>query len=139
MRNTRAARPRIGGFTLIELMVAVVVIGILVAVAWPSYQDSVRKSHRADAQALLMDLAQQEQRYFLDARSYADLATLNPTIPPSVSSYYGTPAITIPAGATPPTFSISISPTGSQAGDSCGTLTIDSAGNKTSSSGSNCW
>ncbi len=127
------------GFTLVELLIAVVVVGILAAVAWPSYQDSLRKSHRADAQAFLMDLAQQEQRYFLDARAYASFTTLNPTVPAAVSGYYATPVVTIPSGATPPTFSISISPTGAQAADSCGTLTIDSSGNKTSSSGSNCW
>ncbi|HEX8963610.1 MAG TPA: type IV pilin protein [Rhodocyclaceae bacterium] len=140
-RNYSKPAQRAAGFTLIELLVAVVVVGILAAVAWPSYQDSMRKSHRADAQALLMDIAQQEQRYFLDARAYAPMATLNPTIPTSVSNYYDTPVVTIPAGATPPTFSISIAPTatGSQAGDSCGTLTLDSSGNKTSSSGSNCW
>ncbi|MGE5466454.1 MAG: type IV pilin protein [Ignavibacteria bacterium] len=139
MKGNRAAAPRMGGFTLIELLVVIVIIGLLVGVAWPSYQESVRKGHRADAQAFLMDLAQQEQRYFLDARSYApDLATLNASAPASVSAYYATPTFTVTAG-TPPTFSISIAPTGGQAGDSCGTLTIDSSGNKTSSSGSNCW
>lgn len=132
-------QPRSAGFTLVELMIAVMVVGILAAVAWPSFQDSVRKGHRADAQAFLMELAQQEQRYLLDARAYANsLAALSASVPASVASHYQSPVFTVTAG-TPPTFSISITPTGSQASDSCGTLTIDQAGNKTSSSGSNCW
>ena len=120
-------------------MIVVVVIGILAAVAMPSYRDYVRRGNRSEAQATLMDLAQKEQQYFLDARSYAGtVAALSTTIPASVSNHYGAPAITVSAG-TPPTFSISMVPSGDQANDACGTLTIDSVGNKTSSSGSNCW
>ena len=52
------------GFTLIELMIAVAIVGILAGIAYPSYQDSVRKSRRADAQGALLGFANAMERYF---------------------------------------------------------------------------
>ena len=76
---------------------------------------------------------------YFPARAYASsVSALNASVPASVTSHYGTPSFTVSTG-TPPSFSISFTPTGAQANDACGTLTIDSAGSKTSSSGSNCW
>ena len=64
-QNTRA------GFTLIELMVAIAIIGILAAIAFPSYQDSIRKSKRAEGKAALLDLQNRLERYFIDKNTYA--------------------------------------------------------------------
>src|SRR2546430_1240950 len=58
------------GFTLIELMITVVVIAILAAIAYPSYQDHLRKGRRASAQAFMVDAANRQQQYLLDARNY---------------------------------------------------------------------
>lgn len=57
------------GFTLIELMIAVAVVGILAAIAYPSYQDSVRKSRRADAKSALLDAAH-ERTVFTENNQY---------------------------------------------------------------------
>lgn len=122
------------GFTLIELMIVVIVIGILAAVAYPSYQSYILKGNRASAQAFLMDAAQRQAQYFLDNRAYApDLATLFGTatpVPSTVSKYYGTPVVATSAGP-PPTFLITATPQGTQARENEPTLTIDQAGTKT--------
>ena len=124
--------------TLIELMITVVIVAILAAVAYPSYENQLRKGRRASAQTFIVDLASREQQYLLDARSYAIGATAlaqlgypnEAAIPTDVSRYY---TITIgPAAATtPPTFTITATPkTGtSQVPD--GALTLDSTGAKT--------
>lgn len=79
------------GFTLIEIMVVVALIGILTAIALPSYWNSVMKSRRSSAQSALLDLASREARYYTANNAYiADLPTLGfPT---------GTTAVPVPDG-----------------------------------------
>jgi type IV pilus assembly protein PilE len=62
------------GFTLIELMIAVAVVGILASIAYPSYTDHVRRTRRADAQGALMGLANAMERYFTQNSTYCDAA-----------------------------------------------------------------
>jgi type IV pilus assembly protein PilE len=118
------------GFSLVEVLIVVAIVAILAAIAWPAYQSQVRKGHRADAQAYMLDLANKEQQYLLDARSYATggtaIADLNATPPTSVSNFY---TVSIAAGATTPSFVITATPTGTQVPD--GTLTLDNTGQKT--------
>ena len=123
---------RARGFSLIELIITVVIVAIIAAIAYPSYQDHLRKGRRGSAQAFMMDLANREQQYLLDARSYATgagaLTSLNVTVPSDVASFY---TVTIDPGATAsqPTYTITATPLGVQASD--GALTLDDSGNKT--------
>ena len=124
-------RHRKRGFTLIELMIVVAIVGILALVAWPSYEIQMRKSRRASAQSHLMDIAARQQQYLLDQRQYAaNLTALNMTTPGDVSTYY-TITVTPDNAATPPTYSATAAPTGGQASDPAGTLGITNTGVKT--------
>jgi type IV pilus assembly protein PilE len=147
------------GFTLIELMIAVAIIGILSSIAIPSYQDSVKKSRRADAKAALLGLANALERRFTETNSYCDVgggtgtavtdcgtATLDTgtpttiyTVPTETAGFY---TVTISA-ATTTTYTLSAVPAGAQSGDRCGTLTLTGTGAKTfSGSGltvAECW
>jgi type IV pilus assembly protein PilE len=126
------------GFTLIELMIVTVIVAILLAIAVPSYAIFMKQSRRGSAESILMDIAQREQQYLIDARAYApDVVTLNTTIPVDVSGYYNiqicqtTAGACNPPGGAPPTFAVIATPIAGtpQVGDPV--LTIDNTGAKT--------
>ena len=123
---------RTRGFTLLEVMIVCVIVGILAAIVLPAYQNQVRKSRRASAQSHLMEIAAKQHAYFLDTRgSYTtSLSTLHLTTPADVATNF---TISIATAAGPPaTFTATASPTGSQVNDlgSGVNLTIDSTGAK---------
>jgi type IV pilus assembly protein PilE len=66
------------GFTLIELMITVAIVGVLAAVAYPAYTDQVRKGRRADARAAVMSLLQQQERYMTQRNTYKDFTFAAP-------------------------------------------------------------
>lgn len=77
------------GFTLIELMITVAIVGILAAIAYPSYTAQVQKSRRADAQVALQEIAQRQEAYFLRNRSYAKDVTQLGYSATSADAQYG--------------------------------------------------
>ncbi len=120
---------RFPGFTLLELMIAIAVIGILASIAYPSYRGYLTRAHRSAAQQYMLELANLQEQFLLDARAYATLGGLNTTLPDDVANFYQV-AITVNNAATPPSFLITATPKAGtvQAGDS--TLTLNSSGQK---------
>ena len=118
------------GFTLIELMITVAIIGILAAIALPSYSEYVKKANRRAAQAEMMDISNRQQQFLFANRSYADKTTLESSgfgLPTDVSAKYSY-AVTVNNTATPPTYTITFTSTGSQASD--GNLSLNNNGKK---------
>lgn len=128
------------GFTLIEMMIVVVILAILAAIALPSYQKYVLRSHRAEGQALLSEAAARQERYFAQNNSYASsAAALNMTSYVASLQYYGLAISNVGAS----TYTLTATATGSQARDSeCLTLTLDQAGTRGATgtgTASSCW
>jgi prepilin-type N-terminal cleavage/methylation domain len=144
---------REAGFTLVELMIVVVVATILAAIAYPAYTNQVRKSRRADAQAVLVAFGNAMERYFTTNVTYLGAATggantgaprIFATEAPLDGSikYYD---LTI-QGATATTYTLRATPKGTQVGD--GILELTGAGfrgwdrngnGSTSDAGENIW
>lgn len=125
------------GFTLMEVMIVIVVVGILAAIAIPAYTAQVRKSRRAEAQAVLISIGARQQQMLLDTRGYvATVADLSVSVPDSVSLYY-TLALTAD-NTTVPTFTATATPVTAsrQNDDSCGAMSLDQTGKRMPSS---CW
>jgi type IV pilus assembly protein PilE len=127
-----ASRRQVRGFTLIELMITVAIVGILSMVAYPSYLGYIQKGKRATAQAGLMELASKEQTYLLDRRSYtATLVDLGFIVPQPIANDY-TYSIVVDNAATPPTFTATAKPVSTaQKAKGEADLTINNIGTKT--------
>lgn len=127
------------GFTLIELMVAVVIVAILASIAVPSYNESVRKSRRAQAKADLLELAQMAERHFTVNTSYQNFSV--PSGMENSPRGGGAVSYTISSTSDAATFTLTATPVNAQANDRCGTLTVNHQGRRTNSAGeyAECW
>ena len=142
---TGGRRAGAGGFSLIELMVVVAVIGILVGIAWPSYTNYVKRANRSQAQQLMLEIANREQQYIIDARAFASIigsgtGGLNIgskdgwTCATTCTNGKYTVTVAADNTAAPPTFAITADPgTGVQASDGC--LALNSINTKTRKTG----
>lgn len=135
MKNMKSAQP---GFTLIELMIVVAIIGILAAIAYPGYQEYAMRANRAEARSILLENAQMLERHFTTSNDYSSFGGLIGQSPKTGTAKY---AITVAGTAT--TYTLTAAPEGAMASDSkCGTMTLDNTGAKTKSGSETveyCW
>jgi type IV pilus assembly protein PilE len=134
-RTSFLSSRRIGGFTLVELMITVVVLAIIVGIAVPSYQQQVRKSRRADARNAILDLAGREERFLSISNSYSQIpADMGyGGFPVTVSNGYYQLTVTVPdvinQPGVPNSYLITATSFGPQVGDTdCGTFTVNQLG-----------
>ncbi len=131
------------GFTLIELMIAVAIIGVLAAVAYPNYKNSVQKSRRADAQAALVGLSGFMERFFTENNRYdQDVGGTAVSLPFTTSPRSGGAFYNLSLSAVGnATFTLQAVPVsgGPQVDDDCGTMTLNQAGTKTTTGTAGCW
>lgn len=132
-RTVPAARRNVRGFTLIELMIVVLVIGVLAAIAMASYQFAVVKARRGDAQSCMQQHAQLMERFYTVNMTYA--AAPAPDCDATVDPFY-----TVTFNGTPDarTYTIRAVPTTRQRDTRCGTLEMTHTGARTPLT-AGCW
>ncbi len=136
-----------GGFTLIELMVAVGIVAILASVAVAMYTSQVRQSRRTDARSALLDLAGREEKLFSTTNAYSatpsdlgygPVGTLFPIV--VGSGYYN---VSVAIGTPPVTYIVTATAIGTQASDAqCTTLSVNQLGAQSSTgtgTAASCW
>lgn len=150
-------RMKQGGFTLVELMIVVAIIGLLAMIGYPSYEEYIRRANRTEAKNLMMRIAGEQEKFFstfnrysadIDGARTGDPATsgLNMTAStqdlvggspdPNDQAYY---TIAVAVGNPPTSYVLTATPVGSmQSVDSCGNMTLDDRGNK-GAAAVRCW
>ena len=133
------------GFSMIELMIVIAIVGIIAAVALPAYRESQLRAGRTEGKSTLMEVASMQERFFSANNSYSTNA--DPLSTPVVATLFSTNgdyAVTVAAcgtGTIANCFVATAAPQGEQADDTCGNLTLTNTGVRGAAGGTQdeCW
>jgi type IV pilus assembly protein PilE len=128
---------RQAGVTLLELMIVVVVIAILTAIAFPNYRDFVDRAKRNEAKALLLEIAQNQERFYLQNSTYGTLVQLGYGTPLKTDS--GTYSVTVTGPDASNFDAQALYEKGGNEEGKCKTFNIDGRGTQTSLPYTDCW
>ncbi|GGK83503.1 type IV pilin protein [Amphritea balenae] len=115
---------RSDGFTLIELMIVVAVVGVMAAIAYPSYLEFVREARRTDAMSTLLTAQLEQEKFRANNITYASTAASLGVSTTSPDSFYSIAVASSAANS----FIVTATPAGNQIGDGCGTFAVDQGG-----------
>ncbi|PCI74660.1 MAG: pilus assembly protein PilE [SAR86 cluster bacterium] len=138
---------KLNGFTLLELLIVVAIMGILASIALPAYQNSVLRSARAEAKTELLQVASDQERHFSNFNTYVDDAT--PLNTPVVAgrdrttqnAFYAISVAACAGGAITNCFLATATAQNDQTADACTTLTVSNTGARgaTGDTTNECW
>jgi type IV pilus assembly protein PilE len=126
------------GFTLIELMIVIAIVGILAAIALPSYNQYIARGHRAQARAIMMEASQFMEKFYALNFNYTTTLPTRLTVSPKANE--GAARYTITLTTTANSYSLSAAPSG-WTDETCGTLTLSNLGEKSQANSdvATCW
>ena len=125
------------GVTLLELMIVVVILGILTAIAYPSYRQFIERAKRTEARALLLRIAVDQERFYLQNNTFGTMAQLQYDEPQITDS--DAYSVTITANSASNFSATATYQLGGEEAGKCLTFTIDGRGTKTSLPDTDCW
>jgi type IV pilus assembly protein PilE len=128
------------GFTLIEMLIVLAMVGVLAAIAFPSYQEQVRKSRRTAVKGQLQEVQQNMERWYTLRNTYVGFALGSSVVsPPGTSGTRVFYNVDYAVGPAVSTYTLRATPVNAQIDDRCGVLTIAQNGVKTPTTPGDCW
>jgi type IV pilus assembly protein PilE len=128
------SQQQVAGFSLLELMIVIVIVAILTAIAYPSYQQHIVRNNRAAAQQYLLEVSSLQHQFILDNRSYATTLTALDSSPAAVvSDNYTVTVSGVDNTSSPPTFTLQAAPKSGTTQQGSDSLTVNHLGQKNAS------